>query len=97
MACGAPVVASSLAVSALAVQPGEDLLVADDPAAFTGHILRIIETPSLRARLSKAGRAYVEAHHDWGVIVTSLENIYRSLGQNRSVQPASSVANDEHV
>ncbi len=97
MACGAPVVASSLAVSALAVQPGEDLLVADDPAAFTGHILRIIETPSLQARLSKAGRAYVEAHHDWGVIVTNLEDNYRALGQNRSVSPASSVANDEHV
>jgi len=79
MACGAPVIASSLAISALAVTPGQELLVADDPDDFAQQILRLLETPSLRERLSRSGRAYVEAHHDWGVIVANLEAIYRTV------------------
>ena len=79
MACGAPVIATSLAVSALAVEPDQDLLLADHPSAFARGILQVIESPSLQRRLGAAGRAYVEANHDWAKIVTRLEAIYEGL------------------
>ncbi len=79
MACGAPVIASSLAVSALAVEPDRDLVIADHPLAFAKAILQVIESPSLQRRLGEAGRAYVETHHDWAKIVARLEAIYQGL------------------
>ncbi|MCL6511381.1 MAG: glycosyltransferase [Anaerolineae bacterium] len=76
MACATPVVTSARTVASL--QPGyEDAaLVADGAEAFAHHVLRLLDEPHLRERLGNAGRRYVEAHHDWGVIVDRLAGIY---------------------
>ncbi len=77
MACGTPVVASPLAISALThVQPGTDCLVADSPQTLAGEILRLLNDHALRERLSAAGRHYVESHHNWDSITMQLETIY---------------------
>ena len=76
MACATPVVTSARTVASL--QPGyEDAaLVADGAEAFAHHVLRLLDEPHLRERLGNAGRRYVEAHHDWNVIVDRLAGIY---------------------
>jgi sugar transferase (PEP-CTERM/EpsH1 system associated) len=76
MACATPVVTSARTVASL--QPGyEDaVLVADGAEAFAHHVLRLLDEPHLRERLGNAGRRYVEAHHDWNVIVDRLAGIY---------------------
>lgn len=76
MACGTPVVATGQAVSALQVRPGRDVLVADGPAALAEKTLELLEQPARREAVGRAGRAYVEAHHDWRQIVSQLEEIY---------------------
>jgi len=76
MACGTPVVASPLAVSALRVQPGQDCLVASSPQTFAEAILTVLNDPTLCERMSAAGRRYVETHHDWNTIAAQLESIY---------------------
>jgi glycosyltransferase involved in cell wall biosynthesis len=79
MACATPVVATPQAVSALDVEPDEQVLVADGAAAFANAILRLLHDRALAERLGKAGRRYVEAHHDWNVIAAQLELIYEEV------------------
>jgi glycosyltransferase involved in cell wall biosynthesis len=82
MACATPVVATSRATRALNVQPGIDCMVADTPQIFADALLRLLQDEALRQRIGAAGRRYVEMHHDWHVITTQLETIYRGVQCN---------------
>jgi glycosyltransferase involved in cell wall biosynthesis len=83
MACGTPVVASPLAVSALShLQAGMDGLVADTPQAYAEQILRLLSDDALRERMGAAGRRYVEAHHHWDAVAAQLETIYQRSSEN---------------
>ena len=79
MACGTPVVASPQAAQALQAVDGQDLLVADGPAAFAAAILRLLDDPALRQRLGENGRNYVLRCHDWDAVAAQLESIYREV------------------
>jgi glycosyltransferase involved in cell wall biosynthesis len=76
MACGTPVITTSQAISALSVVPGQDVLVADTPESFAEAILRLFGDPIRQEQLSRAGRKYVEEHHNWNKIAIQLEDIY---------------------
>jgi polysaccharide biosynthesis protein PslH len=65
MAMGVPVVASNIAAAGVDAVPGQHLLTADAPADMCQQILRILDDPSERARLSDAGRARVRSNHAW--------------------------------
>jgi len=79
MACGTPVVATPRAVSALDVEPGKDLLVAQEAESFATSVLFLLEDAELRMQVGNAGRLYVEKNHDWKQIVTELEEIYHGV------------------
>ncbi len=87
MACATPVVATPQAVSALAARDGEHLLVADGAAAFAAAVVRLLDDADLRRRLGRAGRFYVEEHHDWRDIVLRLETIYSDEAQKKRDSP----------
>jgi polysaccharide biosynthesis protein PslH len=76
MACGTPVVASSLAVAALSVTQGQDCLIAADAGGFAQALVRVLEHPELAATLGDSGRRYVEQHHRWDAVATRLEGLY---------------------
>jgi polysaccharide biosynthesis protein PslH len=75
MACGAPVVATAQAVSALRARLGEELLAADREEDFAVAVLQLLGDENLRDRLGQAGRIYVEEYHDWEKIAGLLEDI----------------------
>ena len=79
MACGMPVVASSQAVSALDVIPGEHLLVGDRPEAFARQVWRLLDDADMRQRIGHAGRCYVERNHDWDRIAGRLVKTYAEV------------------
>jgi glycosyltransferase involved in cell wall biosynthesis len=79
MACGLPVVSSPQAVSALAVKPGQDLIVAKDPEEFANAVVNLLDDPGLRSRLGQAGRCYVEQDHLWVRIAAQLEEVYNEV------------------
>ena len=62
MAHGLPVVATTAAVEGMHLQEGDDVLVADDAAAFADAVLRLHEDEALWARLSANGRDNVARH-----------------------------------
>lgn len=65
MAMGIPVVASNIAAAGVDAEPGQHLLTADSPADMCEQILRVLDNPDERARLSRAGRARVLSNHAW--------------------------------
>jgi sugar transferase (PEP-CTERM/EpsH1 system associated) len=77
LAMGVPVVASSLAARGTQTVPGEHLLTADGANEFVAAILRLLDDPAERRRLSLAGRARMLTHHDWAVSIRRLDDLLR--------------------
>ena len=77
MACGAPVIASPQACSALQVQPGYDLLMANHPTAFADAIIHLIGDKRQQQALGAAARQYVERHHSWDHAAEQFEHLYQ--------------------
>jgi glycosyltransferase involved in cell wall biosynthesis len=76
MACATPVILSSQASSALEVQNGNEVVIADDPLDFAGKLVMLLDEPERRERMGEAGRRFVEMNHDWSGIAARLEEIY---------------------
>ena len=82
MACGAPVVSTPQAVSALSAVPARDVAVAQSPQELASTILGLLDDPERRASLGRNGRKYVEDHHCWGEITAHLEEVYYGIIPN---------------
>ena len=79
MATGTPVVTTCGALSALEAQPGEHLLVSDDPQGFSQAVLQLIQDPNLQKKIGDAGQSYVRAYHQWVSIASRLVHIYKQV------------------
>ena len=79
MAMGTPVVSTRQAVSALAVQPGTDILVGDSPAEIAAAIVSLLENPELQTAVGASGRQFVERHHSWDAAAQTLEKVYGAV------------------
>ncbi len=81
MALGTPVVSTSVGAEGLEVTHGQDILLADDPAAFADSVVKVLHSPALRLRLSEAGRKLVEQRYAWDVIGDGLRAVVRGDGR----------------
>ncbi|MFW9894131.1 MAG: glycosyltransferase, partial [Candidatus Thorarchaeota archaeon] len=79
MAVTTPVVTTSDACRALMAEPGTHLLVGDSAPALAQAVLTLLSDDDQRRRIGKAGRRYVETHHDWDSIAARLECVYREV------------------
>ena len=72
----APIVSTTLGAEGFEVTSGEQLLLADDPAAFARSIEELL-ADRVRARtLGAAGRSLVVQRYDWRGIVPKFEEVY---------------------
>ncbi|MCU0240852.1 MAG: glycosyltransferase [Vicinamibacteria bacterium] len=78
LACGLPVVGTSVAVDNLALAPGRDYLHAESGADFTAAILLLVQSPKLAGDLSAAGAARAEAWR-WSALRPRIEALYRDV------------------
>lgn len=62
MAHGQPVVATACAIEGMHLQPGVDVLVADDAAGFAAAVLRVYREPDLWQQLARNGRENIQRH-----------------------------------
>jgi len=72
LAMGAPVVASPSACLGIGARADRELIMADDPTEWVHRLLSL--DAAERARLSKAGRLWVERNHRWEDILRALDN-----------------------
>jgi glycosyltransferase involved in cell wall biosynthesis len=73
---GIPVVSTSIGCEGIAATPGEEILIADDPADFAGAVVEVMRDKQLARRLSERGRQLVEARYDWRVVYRRMDSIY---------------------
>ena len=76
MALGVPIVASRICCRGLAIEAGKHLLVADTPEEFVRAVELLLDNQTLRDNLIRAGRTYVERHHDWAGCIKNLCDVY---------------------
>ncbi len=76
MACATPVIASQQAVSALGVEAGKEIVVADDSLDFANKVISLLDERERRESVGRAGRQFVERNHDWAVLAGRLEEVY---------------------
>jgi sugar transferase (PEP-CTERM/EpsH1 system associated) len=85
MAMRVPVVASPAAFQGIQAVADRDLLVAADPEAFSRAVLSLLRDPATRERYAAAGRACVEANHNWDRLLARLEQLL--TGEPRPMRP----------
>ena len=79
LSMGLPVVSTTLGAEGIAVTHGENILIADTPAAFADAVLAVLNDPALAARLGAHGRALVEERYTWEVVGRRLLTVYDRL------------------
>jgi sugar transferase (PEP-CTERM/EpsH1 system associated) len=79
LACGCPVVSTTLGAEGLGAVDGRHVLLADTPRAFADAVLKLIEQPEEAARLGRLGRQWVVERHSWTRSAALLAEAYASL------------------
>lgn len=79
MALGLPVITSSLALEGLGAKPNQDLLVADSPEEYLGHVVRLWQHVELRSQMAGTAFEYVRCHHSWKERLTPLVSMINHL------------------
>jgi sugar transferase (PEP-CTERM/EpsH1 system associated) len=92
MAMGIPVVASRAAAGGVDALDEEHLLVASAPEHYAALILRVLEQPQERLRLSQGGRARMLSNHDWDKSMRRLDQIIERCISAFHAVPASTAA-----
>ena len=78
-AAGKAVVASSIAVAGLPVVDGEQVVLAEDDAAFVSAVLELLEDHDRRARLGADAQRWARQHISWSASVAAYEQLYAEL------------------
>jgi glycosyltransferase involved in cell wall biosynthesis len=68
MACGVPVVTSTLGLGDISATPGQDLLVADSPAEFCNAVVSLLISEVLAGDVGERGMQYVQSNHSWDAL-----------------------------
>ena len=84
MAMGVPVVTSTIAAGGVDAQSEEHFLVADTPQDYAQAVLRIVDNPQERSRLSAAGRQRMLTNHAWTGSMQRLDGIIERAIANYS-------------
>jgi GT2 family glycosyltransferase/glycosyltransferase involved in cell wall biosynthesis len=84
MSFGLPVVATSVSIEGMFLTPGEDVLVADSPAAFADAIVRLYHDAALWQRLAEGGRDNVRNRFSRDVARSAITRLVALLDAHRS-------------
>ena len=79
LACGCPVVSTSLGCEGLGAVDGEQMLIRDTPQDFANAMIDLMDSPQEGERIGTAGRAWVEQRHAWEQSAKLLESAYHRL------------------
>ncbi|MGD9744307.1 MAG: glycosyltransferase [Dongiaceae bacterium] len=72
LASGVPIVCTELAREGFEMAGGEHLIAVDDDRSIAAKIVWLTRNPDAAERMAAKGRAFVEATHDWRIILPKL-------------------------
>lgn len=73
---GIPMVSTTVGCEGIAVTHGEDILVADDPAAFADATVRLLKDSALNQHVTTRGRQTAEQKYDYRQACKPLDALY---------------------
>lgn len=73
MACGIPVVATTLGLGDIQAIPGTEILIRNSPTSFTEAILQLIRSPQLRTEIGDSGFKLVRRRYTREAVGSNLE------------------------
>jgi glycosyltransferase involved in cell wall biosynthesis len=73
---GLPMVSTTIGAEGILSQPGENILLADDPQEFAAAVVRILQDRQLADKLRINGRSWVETHYDWRQEYRRVDEVY---------------------
>lgn len=73
---GIPMVSTTVGCEGIRVTDGQDILVADDPAAFAEATVRLLTDAELNKQITQAGRQTAEQRYDYRQACRPLDDIY---------------------
>lgn len=79
MAAGLPIITTSIGIEGIKVQPGRDLVVADQAADMVESIHTLLASQADRERFGRAARHMAEVWYDWSSCLWPLEQLYHDL------------------
>jgi polysaccharide biosynthesis protein PslH len=79
LAAGTPVVTTSIGNEGIGAIPGEHLLIADTPADFASHVVRLLQDKPMRERIGRAGIDFVSAKFSRDALRKTLEEFYSTI------------------
>jgi glycosyltransferase involved in cell wall biosynthesis len=69
-------VSTTVGCEGIAVQDGQDILIADEPQQFAAASVRLLADAELNARITRAGRQTAEQQYDYRQACRPLDAIY---------------------
>jgi glycosyltransferase involved in cell wall biosynthesis len=79
MACGCPVVSTTLGAEGLGATHGEHLLIADTPKTFADAVIQLLKAPARASEIGQAAREFIRARHSWGRSAERVRAVYHEL------------------
>jgi len=74
-----PVITTTVGLEGIQAQPGQDVLVEDNPGEFAQCVIELLQNKELQGKLSRNGRQLVEQKYDWQVVLEDLDQTYKRL------------------
>jgi glycosyltransferase involved in cell wall biosynthesis len=81
LACGLPVVSTSVGCEGLRLDAGIDLLVTDTIEEMAAGLIECLDKPQWAGEIAQRGRGWVLRHYDWKVLAGRLERIWLECHQ----------------
>lgn len=75
MACGVPVIASTLGLGDIKATPKKDIVIADTQDEFIEYTLLLLGSSEFRISVGASGHDFVKNHHTWNSINEKFERI----------------------
>jgi len=83
MAMKKAIVSTSLGAEAIAVKDNEDIMIADQPAAFARKVLMLLQDKTMREEIGVNARKTVEQKYSWEQAINVYKEIYMKAGAER--------------
>ena len=72
-----PVVSTTIGAEGIQVQDGQNIILADMPAAFAEATVRLLQKPGQATAIGNAGRAWILQHYNWRATYRQWDKIYQ--------------------
>lgn len=76
---GLPVVSTTIGAEGIDIEQGQNILIADSPAAFAATVVQVLTDQDVSNDLRTAGRRWVEKRYHWRRVYGAWDDIYDRL------------------